>query len=98
MKAIRINKYYPIAFLYFFLNGVLLPHGLLYTTILTPVFLIWLFKFPSFRYIYLFFLVMAPFAAIHYLNGVDMPSYLKSAGLLFAVYVFCIAFYQFLDQ
>lgn len=96
---IYINKYYPVAFLYFFLNGVFLPHGLLYTTLLTPVLLIWLLKFPSFRYIWIFFIVLLPFALIHFRIGVaNNMYYLKSATLLFTVYIFCIAFYQYLSE
>jgi len=98
MTAIRFNKYYPIAFLYFFFNGVFLPHGLLYTSILTPLLLIWLYKFPSFRYVYLFFVLFIPFAFIQIRNGVDMAYYIKSGLLLFSVYVFTLAFYQFLPS
>jgi hypothetical protein len=95
-KEIKINKYLPIAILYFFFNGFLLPIGLLYTALLTPLFLIWLYRYPSFNYLWLFFLVSLPFVAVHLLNGVDVLSYLKSYLLLFSVFVFCLAFYQFL--
>jgi len=95
-ESIRINKYMPAALLYFFFNGFLLPLGLLYTALLSPVFLLWQYKYPSFRHLRLFFLFTVPFFIIHYLQGVDAGYYLKSYILLFTVFVFCLAFYQFL--
>jgi len=95
---IRINKYLPVVLLYFFFNGFLLPLGLLYTTLLTPLFILWLFRFPSFRYLYLFFIVFIPFLIIHSLNGITTWSYVKSSLLLFSVFVFSTAVYQFLDN
>lgn len=38
----RINKYYPYALIYFFVNSAGLPHGLLFTALLTPLFYVWL--------------------------------------------------------
>jgi len=94
----RFNKYLPIAILYFFFNGFLLPHGLLYTAILTPFFILWLYTRPSFNYIWLFFLVSIPYVIIHFANGVEPLTYLKSYLLLFSVFVFALSFYQFLKN
>jgi hypothetical protein len=94
--SIQINRYLPIAVIYFFFNGFLLPLGLTYTTLLTPVFLIWLYRYPSFNYLWLFFLVSIPFAVVHFINGVSILAYLKSYFLWFAVYVFSLSFYQFI--
>jgi hypothetical protein len=38
----KINKYFPFAFIYLFVNSVGLPPNLLYTMLLTPVFYLWL--------------------------------------------------------
>jgi hypothetical protein len=95
-EATRVNKYMPLAIVYFFFNGFLLPLGLLYTTILSPLLLIWLSKYSSFRYLKFFFLFTLPFAIIHFINGVDTEYYLRSYLLLFSVYVFALCFYQFL--
>jgi len=95
---IRFNKYMPAALLYFFFNGLLLPLGLLYTTLLTPLFLLWVYKFPSFRYMYYFVIFFIPFLVAHLANGVYPPTYLKSSFLLLSVFVFCLAFYQFLEN
>lgn len=95
---LTINKYMPLAVLYFFFNNFMLPHGLLYTTILTPVFLIWLLRYPSFHYIFYFFLFTVPFAIIHLSLGVHTQYYFKSWALLFTWFTFGIAFYQFLKN
>jgi hypothetical protein len=94
-NEVTINKYLPIAILYFFFNSFLLPHGLLYTAILTPLFILWLLKYSSVFYLVIFFLLTLPFVYVHISNGVHLPYYIKSYLLLFTVYVFCVAFYQF---
>ena len=95
-NEIRFNRFLPIAVLYFFFNSFLLPLGLLYTTLLTPVLLIWLYRFPIFQYVWIFFLVSLPFVLVHFWKGVDLMVYIKSYLLLFTVFVFGLAFYQFL--
>ena len=95
-RGIRLNKYLPVALLYFFFNGFLLPHGLLYTTILTPLLLLWLYRYRTFHKLWLFFVFIIPFAIIHFLNGVDAYYYAVSVILFFTVFVFTICFYQFL--
>jgi hypothetical protein len=97
-QAIRINKYLPIAILYFFFNGFLLPRGLLYTAILTPLILLWVIKYPSIKYVWIFILAYIAFAAIHIMNGVDYYYYLKSTLLIISVFIFSLAFYEFLNQ
>lgn len=90
MKA---SKYYPFAFIYFFVNSVGLPFGLLYTIILTPFFYLWIILKGK-RLILLKFLVLAtPFIIIHLINGVDLFQYAKSLALFFTVYIFCYSFY-----
>jgi hypothetical protein len=98
LSEVRFNKYMPAVLLYFFFNGFLLPLGLLYTTLLTPLFLLWLFKFRSFRHLIWFFVFFIPFMVVQLHNGVDNASYTKSSFLLFSVYVFSLAFYQFLQN
>ena len=94
--GIRINKYLPVAVLYFFFNGFLLPHGLLFTAILSPFFLLWLYQYRSFSNVWLFFVFVIPFAVIHFVSGVNAYYYVVSAVLFFTVFVFSICFYQFL--
>jgi len=97
-NSVIINKYLPIAVLYFFFNGFLLPLGLLYTTLLTPFFLLWLYRYPSINFLWLFPLITVPFALVHFLNGVNILTYIKSYLLLFSVFVFCVAFHRFLKE
>ena len=95
-QNIRINKYLPVALLYFFLNSFLLPSGLLYTAILTPLFLLWLYQYKTFKKIWLFFAFLIPFACIHFINGVEARYYFISSALFFTVFIFALCFYQFL--
>jgi hypothetical protein len=98
-SSLSFNKYLPAAILYFFLNGVLLPLGLLWTTLLAPVFLFWLWRYPTFQALKYFFFFTIPLLVIHYLNGIiDYSFYIKSYLLFFCVYVFCLAFYQYLEN
>ncbi|MDI3320258.1 hypothetical protein [Pinibacter soli] len=92
----KINKYLPFAVLYFFFNSLLLPLGLLYTTLLTPVFILWLYKYPVFKYFYFFVALSVVFAVVHFFNGVSFAGYTKSYVLILSVFFWCMAFYQFL--
>ncbi|HVY75126.1 MAG TPA: hypothetical protein VG890_09865 [Puia sp.] len=94
---ISINKYLPFAILYFFLNSVFLPLGLLYTTLLTPVFLYWLYRENRLEYGWVFFALTIPLAVIHYVQGIDAAYYLKSWLLLFSVFVFILTVRRFLQ-
>jgi hypothetical protein len=96
-NLIRINKYFPFAILYFFLNSVFLPLGLLYTTLLTPFFLIWLYGQNKIKYGWVFFILTIPFAYIHYRQGIDLYYYFKSYVLLFTVFVFILIMIRFLQ-
>jgi hypothetical protein len=97
--GLYINKYLPPAILYFFFNGVFLPLGILYTGLLTPVFLIWLARYRTIRYLPLFFLFTVPLFFIHLANGIEVYSYYLNSYLLsFTVYVFGLAFYQYLEN
>lgn len=99
MKEIpSINKYMPIAVLYFFFNSLFLPHGLLYTTLLTPFFLYLVIKQGGIKETGLFFILLLPFIFIHYANGIEVKYYSISTLLLFSTFIFCYAFYFFLKK
>ncbi|QHT68843.1 hypothetical protein GXP67_20420 [Rhodocytophaga rosea] len=91
----KINKYYPFAFIYFFLNSVALPLGVLYTTLLTPVFYIWLLIKGRKHILIYFLLISAVFGIAHLLNGVLLIDYVKSYILFLSTYIFCYTFYVF---
>lgn len=94
--SIVINKYLPIAVIYIFLNGLFLPLGLLYTTLLTPFFIYWLYRQNAATGIGFFLLILLPFFIAHLINGINLVYYLKSFVLLFSVYIFCWTFYRFI--
>lgn len=96
--SIKLNKYLPVVLLYFFFNGFLLPLGLLYTTLLTPVFLLWLYRYPTINFLWYFPLFTLPFALVHFAHGVYVMAYAKSYLLLFSVFVFCLVLHQFLKD
>jgi hypothetical protein len=96
LPYLTIHKLLPIAVLYFFFNSVGLPTGLFYTSILAPVFFIWLY-FEHKRWLTLkFLLCLSPFIIAHAIQGVDSQFYYaRSVLLLWTVYIasyaFCLA-------
>jgi hypothetical protein len=93
-----INKYLPVAVLYFFFNSVFLPLGLLYTSLLAPFFLFWVHyqKRPSGLGHFLTLTLL--FACIHLYHGVDPVYYVQSCLILLATFIFCVAFYVFISK
>lgn len=87
-----ITWYLLLAIIYFFFNSIFLPEGMLYTAILTPVFLWWLYKKKAFRYLGLFFLFTIPFIPLHLYVGVNQFYYIRSYLLLFSSIVFALSF------
>lgn len=92
----RVNKYYPFAVVYFFLNSLGLPYGLLYSMILTPLFYVWIVLKGKRDVLAKFALLALPFVVNHFINGVDAFQYFRSLALFFTVYIFCYAFYTLL--
>jgi hypothetical protein len=91
----RMNKYMPLAIVYFFINSLWLPEGLLFTTLLTPFFIFWLYEQQMLKPLTWFFAITIMYACIHFLIGVDILYYLRSYLLLLSVFIFTLAFYQF---
>lgn len=94
----RINKYLPFAFIYFFLNSLGLPFGLTYTAILSPLFYWWVIRKRRTEILLPFFVCLAPFMIIHFIIGVDVKTYIVSVINYTAVYIFCQAFYTFIKN
>ena len=94
--TLHINKYLPLAFLYFFFNGLFLPVGLFYTSLLAPLLMLWLIQNKKGLLPVWFIIVSLPFVLIHLVNGVVLSSYIKSYFLLFTVFIFSSCFYVFL--
>ena len=91
----KMNKYMPIAVLYFFFNSLWLPEGLLYTTLLTPFLIVWLYNKSLLQPLGIFLIVTLLFAFIHIIVGIDLLYYLRSYLLFTSVFIFVLAFYHF---
>jgi hypothetical protein len=92
----KINKYWPIVFVYFFLNSAGLPWGLLYTSILSPLLYYWVIKTRRKEIMLPFLAVITPFVIGQLIAGVEFGKYIVSLLNIAAVYVFAQAAYTFL--
>jgi hypothetical protein len=93
----KVNKYFPFALIYFFVNSLALPFGLTYTALLAPLFYIWILRIRKKEVLLPFLAVLFPFIIIHLMIvGVDTKSYFLSLLNFILVYVFCQAVYTFL--
>jgi hypothetical protein len=97
--SLSFNRYLPFAILYFFLNGVFLPLGVLWTQLLAPLFLFWLIRYPVFWKIKYFFILTIPLFIAHAIDGIlDYGFYLKSWVLFFDTFIFGLALWQYLEN
>lgn len=94
----KLNKYFPFAFIYFFINSVALPFGLTYTALLAPLFYMWILMIRKKEILLPFISVLLPFIIIHIITGVEIKSYSISLVNFLLVYVFCQAVYTFLKE
>ena len=93
----RFNKFFPFAFVYFFINALALPIGLTWTALLGPFFYAWVVLKRKKEILLPFFAILAPFIVIHVLiMGVDLKSYSITLLNIILVYCFCHAVYYFL--
>jgi hypothetical protein len=91
-----INKYFPFAVIYFFLNSLGLPLGLTYMSLLSPLLYYWVLVTRKREVLWPYLLVMIPFIIVQINEGVDLKTYFVSFLNITTVYVFCQAFYTFL--
>ncbi|MBS1574505.1 MAG: hypothetical protein JST09_04305 [Bacteroidetes bacterium] len=93
----KVNKFFSFVFIYFFLNSVALPFGLTYTTVLAPLFYVWILIKRKREVVLPFLAILFPFIFIH-INfvGVDIKSYAISFVNFLLVYISCQAVYTFL--
>ena len=87
-KETAYYGFLPFIIIYFFFNNAALPEGLLYTTLLTPVFIYWLYKrkrlYSCLKW-GLFLVIPIPFQL---LAGPDLQSYTRSLALLVTAWIF----------
>jgi hypothetical protein len=93
-RPLSVRKPLLIGVIYFFFNGVGLPVGLFYTTILSPLFFVWLYRRGK-KWLPLIFLAcLSPFVIAHTLNGIESPFYYaRSTLLLWTVCIIVCTFY-----
>ncbi len=94
----KLNKYFPFVFIYFFINSLALPYGLTYMAILSPLFYYWVFTTRKTEILLPFFICLIPFFIFHMIFKVDTKAYFISVINYAAVYIFCQAFYTFLKK
>ncbi len=81
----------------FFFNIFLLPAGLLYTTLLSPLFVLLLLKKGVWRPFLAYLGLSLLFGYQHFRTGVDVGAYLKSYILFSSAFVFSLWAYHFLS-
>lgn len=94
----RISKFFPFAFIYFFINSFALPFGLTYTALLSPLFYVWVLASRRQEVLWPYFLFLTPFAIIHWCLGIDTKSYFISILNMTLVYIFCQTVFTFLQK
>ncbi|MFA6261328.1 MAG: O-antigen ligase family protein [Bacteroidia bacterium] len=92
------NRNLPLAVLYLFFNTAGLPEGLLYTTLLTPVFLYLNIKTGYLKPLMWFVAVSGLYAMIHFIYGVHLFYYLRSWVMAFCNFSFCLLIFHFLRE
>jgi len=93
----KVNKYFPFAFIYFFVNSVALPFGVTYTALLAPFFYVWILLKRKKEVVFPFVILLAPFIVVQVLYvAVVRKVYFYSLVNVIFVYIFCQAVYTFL--
>jgi hypothetical protein len=96
IDSMKVSRYFPFVFIYFFVNSVALPFGVTYTALLAPVFYVWILLVRKKEVILPFLAILAPFILIQVLSGeVVRRVYFFSLLNLLLVYIFCQAAYTF---
>lgn len=91
----RMSKYFPVVFIYFFINSLGLPFGLTYTALLSPLLYVWVVLSRRQEVLWPFLLALTPVVLIQLSLGVDTKSYFISLLNITLVYLFCQVAYTF---
>ncbi len=92
------KTYGPYVLLIYFFNAFLLPHGLLYSAILSPVFIYWLWKQGSRLALPIAALLIILLDVYYGYQGASIQALLLSSGLFFTAVVFAITAGYWFDQ
>jgi hypothetical protein len=90
-----MSKYFPVVFIYFFINSFGLPFGLTYMALLSPLLYVWVVLIRRQEVLWPFMLALTPVVLIQLSLGVDAKSYFVSLLNITLVYLFCQAAYTF---
>ena len=99
-KTITRSWVWLFALLLFFFNQSFPVGGLTITLLLTPVWFYFLDKWawPHIEIFIAFILLLASYAVIHFMNGVDAGYYFVSAGIIIATAAFVFVFYKVINS
>lgn len=86
--TLNYSVFLSFSLLYFFCNNIFLPQGLLYTTLLTPLFLFWLYKEGRIKNLIKWSALLIVPIPFHVYLGFDMRTYIISTGLVITAWVF----------
>lgn len=99
MTAKRHSIFLGLATVFMFFNSIGLPDGLLYTTVLAPVFLLFLLNQKGIKTYLLFLLASGALGMVHAFIGINDPlSYIRSFAVLQAVAIFVLIVYDALPR
>lgn len=96
-KDYTVSKYSVLGFVYFFFNSVIVPKGLLFTTILSPF--LYLNQIIKKRNVFLkpFLVFLLSFDIFHLTNGINLENFITSNVLFTLTYFTIISVYHFVN-
>lgn len=97
-EKIKYHDLIVYTVIYFFFNGFMLPHGLLFTTILTPVMIYYLYRENKLKALIMwimFIIIPIPFQM---LGGVELGSYLLSGVMIITVLILLLTAYYLMKD
>lgn len=97
-KTASYYHFLPFAVLYFFGNNFLLPEGLLYTAILSPVFLYFIYREGGMKTLLTWSLLLVIPIPFQFISGIDIRSYSISTILVFTAWIFLFAAIEAVQQ
>lgn len=88
------RPFLPFVLLLYFFNAFMLPHGLLYSALLTPVFLYWLWKQGIRLFIVPLLIFQVLMGGFHWWNGAGLNSLILSNGLFFSAAIAAVTIWR----
>lgn len=96
--GLKLKKYSLLTWIYFFFNSVLLPKGLLYTHILSPLFFYNVHRVGGRTWLRHFVIFLSLYDLLHLILGVDLRSFVFSNALFILTYFCVVGFYHFVNH